>query len=150
LAQSSVHIATSHLFAKIQDTPAVQSLARRLEDGGALAFSGMAPPAWPFLAALFKKKFPQRPMVVIAENLKAQEIFQQDLETWLKLDEPSSPLPLLFFPEWEVFPHEGKLPHFDVISDRLQTLVALAENPANRIVVTSVTALLQKTFSRTT
>ena len=36
---------------------------------------------------------------------------------------------LLFFPEWEVFPHEGKLPHADVISDRLQTLVALAEKP---------------------
>src|SRR5580692_5613373 len=106
--------------------PAVQSLARRLEHGGALSFSGMAAPAWPFFAALLKRNFPQRPIVVVAENLKAQESFQQDVETWLNLD--SSPaLPLLFFPEWEVFPHEGKLPHSDVISDRLQTLVALAQ-----------------------
>src|SRR5580692_652895 len=129
--------------------PAVQSLARRLEHGGALSFSGMAAPAWPFFAALLKRNFPQRPIVVVAENLKAQESFQQDVETWLNLD--SSPaLPLLFFPEWEVFPHEGKLPHADVISDRLQTLTALSESPsgmAKPIVVTSATALLQKTFA---
>ena len=48
-------------------------------------------------------------------------------------------------------PHEGKLPHADVISDRLQTLVALSSqseisNLKSQIVVTSVTALLQKTF----
>ena len=50
----------------------------------------------------------------------------------------------LFYPAWEVFPHEGKLPHADVISDRLLTLVSLSDN--SRLVVTSVTALLQKTF----
>jgi len=57
----------------------------------------------------------------------------------------------LFYPAWEVLPHEGKLPHADVISDRLQTLIALSENPSRithhaSLVVTSVTALLQKTF----
>ena len=65
--------------------------------------------------------FPQRPVVVVTENLKTQESFQQDLETWLG----SSPL---FYPTWEILPHEGKLPHADVISDRLQTLVALSDN----------------------
>jgi len=128
-------------------TPVVQSLARRLEDGGALSFSGIASPAWPFLAALVKRNFPQRPIVVVTENLKAQETFQQDLETWLNLD---SAVPLLFFPEWEVFPHEGKLPHADVISDRLQTLTVLSESipgAPRPIVVTSATALLQKTFA---
>ena len=84
-------------------------------------------------------------MVVVTENLKAQESFQLDLETWLG----SSPL---FYPAWETFPHEGKLPHADVISDRLQTLIALAGQPEIshlkcQIVVTSVTALLQKTFA---
>ena len=58
----------------------------------------------------------------------------------------------LFYPAWEVFPHEGKLPHADVISDRLQTLVALSDKSAigNRqsaMIVTCVSALLQKTFS---
>ena len=96
-------------------------------------------------------------------------MFQQDLETWLNLSPPVSS-PLLFYPEWEVFPHEGKLPHSDVISDRLQTLVTLlgttAETehvpPALRAgtavaaplamravptLVTNVIALLQKTFT---
>ena len=57
----------------------------------------------------------------------------------------------LFYPPWEVFPHEGKLPHADTISDRLQTLVTLAgqseiRNPKPEIIITCVTALLQKTF----
>jgi transcription-repair coupling factor (superfamily II helicase) len=34
----------------------------------------------------------------------------------------------LFYPAWEVLPHEGKLPHADTISDRLQTLVALSKD----------------------
>ena len=65
------------------------------------------------------------------------------------LHPPPAPL---FFPPWEILPHEGKLPHADVISDRLQTLVALADesavhSPQSNIVVTCVTALLQKTFA---
>ena len=48
-------------------------------------------------------------------------------------------------------PHEDKLPHADVISDRLQTLVSLSDNSKlktqnPKLIVTSVTALLQKTF----
>jgi len=130
--------ATSDLFADLEKNPVAQTLARRLEAGGAQAFSGIAAPARPFFAALLKKLFPQRPIVVVAENLKTQESFQQDLETWLRW----SPL---FYPPWEILPHEGRLPHADVISDRLQTLVALSGNP-KLLVVTSVTALLQKTF----
>jgi transcription-repair coupling factor (superfamily II helicase) len=132
------------MFADILKAPAVQALARGLEPGGARSFSGVAAPARPFFAALLQKLFPQRPVVVVTENLTAQENFQQDLETWLG----SSPW---FYPPWESLPHEDKLPHADVISDRLQTLVALADKsavrrPPSAIIVTSVTALLQKTF----
>ena len=151
MAQSSENIAASHLFAEIANAPAVQSLARRLENGGALSFSGVAAPSWPFLAALFKQHFPRRPVVVVTDNLKAQEIFQAGFgnvaeygcdafsmvitcSCIIPLTPTLSPKgerehKLLFFPEWEVFPHEGKLPHADVISDRLQTLVALGEKP---------------------
>jgi transcription-repair coupling factor (superfamily II helicase) len=149
LALSYVNIAASNLFAEIEEAPAVQSMAQRLENGGALSFLGIASPAWPFFAAILRKKFPQRPIVVVTENLKVQECFQQDLETWMSID-PKAKSPLLFFPEWEIFPHEGKLPHSDVISDRLQTLVTLskpAQSKAAPIVVTSVAALLQKTFA---
>ena len=151
------------MFADILKTPAVQALARRMEPGGALTFSGVAAPAQPFFAALLQKLFPQRPIVVVTENLKTQESFQQDLETWLQVGGAScKPTPrdqlqlhlqpqLLFYPAWEILPHEGKLPHADVISDRLQTLVALSQpsqisNLKSQIIVTSVTALLQKTF----
>ena len=132
--------------------------------------------AQPFFAVLLQIIFPQRPIVIVTDNLKTQESFQQDLETWLALKcevrsakcgvslpssipaapersegglhPPSSPL---FYPAWDVLPHEGKLPHADTISDRLETLVALSldatRNPRPApVVVTSVTALLQKTF----
>ena len=128
-------------------------------------FSGVAGPARPFFAALLQRLFPHRPVVVVTENLKSQESFQQDLETWLAAEsivqsqsskgEPTqlstSNFQLLFYPAWETLPHEDKLPHADVISDRLQTLVALAENlklknQNSKLVVTSIAALLQKTF----
>ena len=146
----------------------MQSLARRLENGGVLTCAGVSQAAQPFFAVLLRKISPRRPIVVVTDNLKTQESFQQDLETWLSLGRESSvegrgpaeagsqpstlnPQPF-FYPAWDVLPHEGKLPHADTISDRLQTLVALsfdaARNPQHApLVVTSVTALLQKTFS---
>jgi transcription-repair coupling factor (superfamily II helicase) len=132
------------LFADISKTPAVQSLARRLEDGGVLPCAGICASAQPFFAALLQKLLTNRPIVVITPDLKTQENFQQDLETWFG----SSPL---FYPAWETLPHEDKLPHADVISDRLQTLVTLSmlstiNSQPSTLVVTNVTALLQKTF----
>ncbi|HZI31016.1 MAG TPA: transcription-repair coupling factor, partial [Candidatus Binatia bacterium] len=132
------------MFDRVLTVPAAQSLARRLEAGGALSFSGIAPAAQAFFAVWLQRLAPHRPLVVVAENLKAQESFQQDLETWLNESRtaagaaadggtqrnvvaPSSILhpssSSLFYSAWETFPHEGKLPHADVISDRLQTLV---------------------------
>jgi transcription-repair coupling factor (superfamily II helicase) len=153
LAQNESSSATGNVFADILKAPAVQVLARRVEAGGALTFSGVAAPAQPFFAALLPHFFPQRSVVVVTENLKTQESFQQDLETWLGA-------PPLFYPAWEILPHEDKLPHADVISERLQTLVALSDrasriphrpseisNHQSQIVVTSITALLQKTFA---
>jgi transcription-repair coupling factor (superfamily II helicase) len=120
----------------------VQSLARRLESGTALSCPGVSVAARPFFVALLQHLLPQRTIVIVMENLKAQESFQQDLETW-------QGNPPLFYPAWEILPHEDKLPHADVISDRLETLVALSnaagsQNP--KPLVTNVTALLQKTF----
>jgi transcription-repair coupling factor (superfamily II helicase) len=146
----------------------MQALTRRVEQGGALTFSGIAGSAQPFFAAFLQQYFPQRPIVIITENLKAQENFQQDLETWLGLGSgvwglgkegraaerqtPDAKPNPLFYPAWEILPHEDKLPLADVISDRLQTLVALSENTSRithhaTVVVTNVTALLQKTFA---
>jgi transcription-repair coupling factor (superfamily II helicase) len=151
LPQNENSSATSKLFADILKVPAVQTLARRVERGGAQSFSGVAISAQPFFAALLQQIFPQRNIVLVAENLKQQESFQQDLETW-NSQLPTSSSQLLFYPAWEILPHEGKLPHADVISDRLQTLVALSGDSIlktlnSKLIVTSVTALLQKTFA---
>jgi transcription-repair coupling factor (superfamily II helicase) len=142
----------------------VQRLAQRLENGGVLTCAGVSQAAQPFFAVLLQKFFPQRPIVIVTDNLKTQESFQQDIETWLdevrgqkcevRTEQPPtthhSPRPF-FYPAWDVLPHEGKLPHADTISDRMETLVALSLDATRNmqhapLVVTSVAALLQKTF----
>jgi len=135
----------------VLQTPAWQDLRARLEQGGVLSAPGVHPAAQPFAAFLIARLFPARPVVIVADGVKSQESLQQDLETWFSLaSKHGSPsLPSLFFPSWEILPHESKLPHADVISERLQTLVALGhspESPAHRIAA-SVAALLQKTFA---
>jgi len=162
LAQNAAASAASNLFADISQAPAVQSLARRLENGGVLSGDGVCQAALPFLAVLLQKICPNRPLVIVAPDLKTQESFQQDIETWLtfqskvqspesKVEAPQLPTSnsrLLFYPAWEILPHESKLPHADTISDRLQTLVCLSTlNPQpSTLIVTNVIALLQKTF----
>ena len=124
-------------FGNVEKSPPVQDLFRALEKGGALSASGVPAAAHAFLVAMIRRRFPDRAIVIVTDGLKSQESLQQDIETWL-------PKPL-FFPAWEVFPHESKLPHVDVISDRLETLMNLAEIPASVLVTTPV-ALLQKTY----
>ncbi len=113
--------AATQIAAAAAHAPSAQDLRQRLERGGALRLENVPGPGQPFFAALLRQWFPGRPIVVVTDLLKTQESFQQDLETWLGAD--AKPL---FYPAWEVLPHETKLAHADVISERLQTLVALA------------------------
>ncbi len=143
----------------------MQSLQRRLEQGGALSCAGVSLPAHPFVAALLHRLYPDRSIVCVTAGLKEQERFHQDLTTWLQMagcavqvgpsapasdQQPAARTPL-FYPAWEILPHEDKLPHADVISERLETLVSLSRyapgnpGPAPRL-VTTVGALLQRTF----
>jgi hypothetical protein len=85
LAQNSAVEAAGNLFAKVSETPAAQSLARRLENGGVLSCAGVSRAAQPFFAVLLQKIFPHRPILIVAEDLKTQESFQQDIETWLQV-----------------------------------------------------------------
>jgi len=165
------------LFAKFLDTPAAQALLASVGKGGVLTCSGISQAAQPFVATLLRLHFPQRPIVVVTDQLRTQEMFQQDIATWMQVGaaglspsmkhgpptaaepplthNPVAPNSSLFFPGWEVLPHDERLPHVDVIGDRLETLVALtrtsgeADSPSP-LVITSVTALLQRTFPRNT
>ena len=143
----------------------MQALKQRVEAGGALPGAAVPGAAQPFFAALLRQLFPQRPLVVVTDGLKTQESFHQDLGTWLAVEfkvqgskfkaGDAQPSTLnsqpLFYPAWETLPHESKLPHADVISERLETLVALSDlstlnSQLSILVTTTVTALLQKTF----
>ena len=135
---------TGEVFSVVTSTPAAQALRRRVEEGGALSLENVSPGAQPFVAALLARLFPNRPIVVVTDGLKTQETFQQDMETWAGGE--AKPL---FYPDWEMLPQEARLPHADIISDRLATLVALAgsaEGAAAPVLVANVTALLQKTL----
>jgi transcription-repair coupling factor (superfamily II helicase) len=130
----------------VLETPAMQELRSRLELGGVLSLAGIHPAAHPFLVFLLGQLFPQRSIVAITDGVKSQELFQQDLETWSSLNRAESSPPL-FYPSWEILPHESKLPHADVIAERLQTIVTLTNEPNRQhTIVTNVAALLQKTF----
>jgi transcription-repair coupling factor (superfamily II helicase) len=152
LAKSRSELAAGDLFSAVASVPVVQSLRERVERGDSLSFASVSPAAQPFFAVLLARLFPTRPLVVVTESLRTQEIFQQDIETWVAESHPGSAAPLgrpLFFPAWEVLPHEPRLPHVDVVSERLETLVGLSNRAATGpapIVVAGVTALLQKTF----
>jgi transcription-repair coupling factor (superfamily II helicase) len=147
------------LLARMRQAPAVQALARRVEQGGACSCAGAAAAAQAFVAAWLRHEFPARPIVVVTDAPRAQETLQQDVETWLQLTQPAgaagNPPRPLFFPAWDVLPHDGRLPHLDVVSERLQTLVALAaagrevaaDAGPRPLLVASVAALLQRTFS---
>jgi transcription-repair coupling factor (superfamily II helicase) len=149
LPQVSEVPATGNLFDRLVQSPVVQSLVRRVENGGALSFSGIHSAAQPFFAVLLRRFFPDRPIIVVTADLKVQEAVQQDMETWLTIEGGQKPAsPVLFYPPWDILPHEGKLPHADTVSERLQTLVALSHASRNApVIVTSVAALLQKTFT---
>ena len=135
--------------------PAITAGLDRLEAGGMLSLRGVTGSAHPFLASHLHKKFPKRALLVVTSNLKAQEVFQQDLETWLVSDEPErkgsrkkdEPTGrTLFYPSWEILPHEEKLPHSDVISDRLETITRLLDSGAAPVIVASIEAMTQRTY----
>ena len=146
----------SQLFQRVSELFSASTLQQQLES--APGFSFITRSAQPFLAALLHKTLPTRPLLIVVEGLKTQESFHQELTTWLNeatTDKKSGsasaqakPQRPLFFPGWEALPHETKLPHADVISERLETLLALSapEHPTP-IIVTTAAALMQRTFS---
>ena len=153
-----------NIFSQVAKTPAAQARLAQLERGSLLSLTDASPAAHSFLVALLHHLFPRRTIVAVTAGLKAQETFHQDLATWLALeakvrkpktaaaDLPHVLTPPLFFPSWDILPHESRLPHVDVISERLETLVALTPASGDKaappqVIVANVVALMQKTFA---
>ncbi|MFT4588502.1 MAG: transcription-repair coupling factor (superfamily II helicase) [Limisphaerales bacterium] len=169
------------------NSPIAQELRKQLETNGDVALYNISPAAAPCIAIALQNLRPGQPILIVADTLKTQETLFQDLQTWQaiatsEISNPNSQISnstdpqlkktlnsqLLFFPSWEIQPHEQRLPHVDVTSERLETLIKLLGPPdadskgkskaktksksasataPSPIVVTTAIALLQKTFS---
>ncbi len=149
---SEHHGSFATLFDSVLTPSAASTLALRLGRGESFSIGNLTNASHPFITAALRRQFPTRPILLITPDLKSQESFHADLVTWLRAADLKTPP--LFFPPWDILPGEDKLPHADVISERLETLAGLsflttaglptAEAP---IVVSSVAALMQSTFA---
>lgn len=127
----------------------MKDLLNRVGKGEPFSLDGVDAAAQPFAVALLHRAFPHRQIVVVTPGLKAQETFHQDAGTWLEVSGANDPVAApLFFPAWDILPHESKLPHADVISERLETLVNLSHAVPEKgsLIVGTVVALMQKTY----
>jgi transcription-repair coupling factor (superfamily II helicase) len=126
-------------------SPAVELLRQKVEPGGVVSLEGVTPAAQAWLVAVMHRLYPDRHVVAITDTLRSQEQLHADAATWLDGERPQ------FFSAWETLPQDSRLPHADIISERLETLIALrrldGSPPTGRLVVTSVTALQQRTFT---
>ena len=108
------------MAAPLESAPAWQEFLQRAGEGGTVSLEGVHPAAHSWVAGLLRGHFPDHALVLAADGVKAQELLQQDVETWLPLLGAGGGPPL-FYPSWEVLPQDSKLPHSDVIAERLQT-----------------------------
>lgn len=124
---------------------------------GAQRLTSMAPSAWPLVVAWMKLHHPNRPVVALADKVASYDRSCREVRSWLSiLAEGQTQQPaVLEFSAWDALPSDGKLPHVDVITDRVNTLCRLTEArlPTNKeadvsspLIMTSVDALVQKTF----
>ncbi len=146
------------LFDVLDSAPAFQKWVSCAVGGGVVEVDRLAESSHALLAALISREQPGRPVVLLTGTLKTQERVHADLTTWFNVaghretagkDSHLRVAPR-FFPAWDVLPRERKLPHSDIISERLETLVSLLspEGVRGRPIVASVTAALQRTFQR--
>lgn len=146
----------------IREIPAVGALARSLEEGGVFPITGVCEPARAFVVALVGVLVPKRPVLVIVDSLAEAESLARELETWCHFlhTRPASSegSTALVFPPWDVSPGEDKLPHPDVIGERLSALIRLLDaetepradtnKPTKPLVVVStLTSLCQLTWA---
>lgn len=140
----------------VRSVPGWKPLVQRLGTGDVASWSGITPASTPFLVAALCRQFSDRSILVVVDSLKTQEQVHADLNTWLAVgagkersDKSQTLLGARFFPAWDVLPTEKKLPHVDIVSERLESLVALSDpQQRQRPIVATVTALQQLTFGR--
>ncbi len=121
-----------------REIPAVNALRARLTGRDTIRLHGVAEAAKPFLTALLAR-LTERPVLLVTATPQRQETVHADLLGF----QPGT----LLFPAWEVLPEDDQLPAATTLADRLRVVAALRQPPAPPILVTSATALCQRTFS---
>jgi len=114
-------------------SPFLPPIQRRLDAGDFLSLNSVAEAGQAFVCHLLAY-ITHRPLLVVTDGTGTQDALWADLQTFC----PEA----LRFPAWETLPHEDILPEEQTIADRLRVLDRLPG-----VIVASVPALLQRTFS---
>jgi transcription-repair coupling factor (superfamily II helicase) len=114
------------------------SLQRRLAGGDFLSLNSVAEAGQPFAGAILGQ-LSGRPVLIVVDGPRTQDAFLADLQAFV----PSA----LPYPAWETLPHEDILPNEQTIADRLTVLSSLITPNSSFLLVATVPALLQRTFS---
>lgn len=112
-------------------------------------FSGVHPGGWGYLLGKWAIEDRDRHVVAVCGGAREQERLIENLMSAMQIlgDEKSNrEESAQYYPSWEVLPHENRLPHSDVISDRLSVLMNSIDKSSTKPIVASVQAILQKTF----
>ncbi len=118
---------------------------RRIRQGEDVALYPIAEGAAPFLLVWLAAAV-GRPVIAVTDSRRAQDELVDDVEGYGDLLLGGG-LPAATFPEWDPAALEGGTPELDSVVDRLTALSVLGRGPEAKVIVTSIAALLQKTFS---
>ena len=140
-------------LAYLCNSPAFKPLLKAEEQGALLSLNDVSSGSEAFLIAVISQLLTTHPILVVCPTVQIQEQIHEELRTWLqyltkrdfKASDPQ------FFPAWDVLPHESRLPHADVLSERLDTLIYLTktkkEAAPRPLVVANGIGFLQRTFT---
>ena len=112
--------------------PSLKAKLAAIAPGKTVVFEHVTESAQPFLVALIAKKAGGR-VWVFCENLRAQELFHNELLNWF----PDA----IFLPELERMPTPGALGDPEIGAERLQILQSLAAKKERQIIVASRASL---------
>lgn len=124
---------------------------QKASENEVVSLSGVFQGGWGYQIARWVIEHPEKQFIAVCAGPKEQERLLENLMTALSVLHKTSTLNRAetadYFPSWEVLPHENRLPHSDVISDRLSVLMSAVEGEARRPVVASIQSILQRTLS---
>ena len=123
-----------------QEKTSIQSVInQRQERSNGIDCSGLTGSERAYLVSRLYRKH-RKTIIVVVSSSKDAEMFLDDLHFFLKIDTPL----LLYFSPYNILPFKFLSYHNETAARRIRILYQLIESEMNTIVVTTVSALLQK------